>query len=638
MPEIKIQHVVSCSSEDSVHKASNLLNSETFRKWKCATAGEKQASIILQLEKSSKIHSIDIGNESSAFVEVLVGHSTSDNPEDYQVIVVTSSFMNPIESKNGTNGNRVRIFGSDKLCKATLGKHWDRVKIVCTQPFNKHISYGLSFIKLHSPPSEADATSPPAQKVFGKFALREDSSSSQLSSGSFFKERHKTKEEPAPLKGAAAIRAASYETKTESSGESSLGVKKTHANEKRTPAKPSTIVREEKKETPKQAEVKQATKRKFSQDDDADDDGTSSSSKEKVKKKHVEEKREEPKKKLIEIMSGVTFVLSGYQNPYRGELRDKALRMGAKYEANWGPGCTHLICAFINTPKYQQVRGKGKIVSKEWILDSYKKKFLQPWQRYKLSQDGDSSSSEEDDEEEESDEEVVKPSARGRTGPPTKVAKQPKKKVQEDQQQASKMSKPSDEEKDEKPKPKVQESPVKKKPSDEEEFAGSTDVESIGEGEPGISGLASDADTEDELNQLQEEKTVKVEDPFGASTDEEDDDVPSKATSNGSDIPWERIPKLPDFFEKKHFLFYGKLSAEERRQLRRFVIAFGGREENYMNETVDYVITDSKWDRNFDEALKENKSLLFVSPKWLHVCNEAGEKVSHAAYEITKAA
>ena len=29
------------------------------------------------------------------------------------------------------------MFGSDKLNKAVSGENWDRVKIVCTQPFNK---------------------------------------------------------------------------------------------------------------------------------------------------------------------------------------------------------------------------------------------------------------------------------------------------------------------------------------------------------------------------------------------------------------------------------------------------------------------------------------------------------------------
>lgn len=86
MPEIKLKHVVSCSSEDSVsitsvplpvsclrsshvpdlmfiimwkslsrslavqtHKADNLLSSETYRKWKSAHPGEKQVSVIMQV-------------------------------------------------------------------------------------------------------------------------------------------------------------------------------------------------------------------------------------------------------------------------------------------------------------------------------------------------------------------------------------------------------------------------------------------------------------------------------------------------------------------------------------------------------------------------------------------------------------
>ena len=43
------------------------------------------------------------------------------------------------------------------------------------------------------------------------------------------------------------------------------------------------------------------------------------------------------------IQKGVRFALSGFKNPYRGQLRDKALAMGAKYEPDWGPSCTHLV-------------------------------------------------------------------------------------------------------------------------------------------------------------------------------------------------------------------------------------------------------------------------------------------------------
>ncbi|GCC41250.1 hypothetical protein chiPu_0025345, partial [Chiloscyllium punctatum] len=88
-------------------------------------------------EKAEHIHGIDIGNEGSAFVEILVGNSTSACEQDFEVLLVSSFFMSPTESRNGAPLNRVRMFGSEKLAKATLGKKWDRVKVVCTQPYNK---------------------------------------------------------------------------------------------------------------------------------------------------------------------------------------------------------------------------------------------------------------------------------------------------------------------------------------------------------------------------------------------------------------------------------------------------------------------------------------------------------------------
>ena len=49
MPVIKIQHISSFSSEDVNHPARNLFNSDSYRKWKCASAGEKQAVVVLQV-------------------------------------------------------------------------------------------------------------------------------------------------------------------------------------------------------------------------------------------------------------------------------------------------------------------------------------------------------------------------------------------------------------------------------------------------------------------------------------------------------------------------------------------------------------------------------------------------------------
>ena len=61
------------------------------------------------MEKSTQIQSIDIGNDGSAFVEVLIGRSTA--PDSYEVLIGMSTFMTPQESKQWSNANRVRILG-----------------------------------------------------------------------------------------------------------------------------------------------------------------------------------------------------------------------------------------------------------------------------------------------------------------------------------------------------------------------------------------------------------------------------------------------------------------------------------------------------------------------------------------------
>eukprot|EP01060_Flectonema_neradi_P012189 TRINITY_DN19074_c0_g1_i1.p1 TRINITY_DN19074_c0_g1~~TRINITY_DN19074_c0_g1_i1.p1 ORF type:complete len:333 (+),score=52.89 TRINITY_DN19074_c0_g1_i1:211-1209(+) len=68
-------------------------------------------------------------------------------------------------------------------------------------------------------------------------------------------------------------------------------------------------------------------------------------------------------------LTGVTICLSGFKNPERSNLRDQALKLGAKCSDEWAKGGTHLICAYPNTPKYLEVEeeGKGHIVTKDWI-------------------------------------------------------------------------------------------------------------------------------------------------------------------------------------------------------------------------------------------------------------------------------
>lgn len=48
-------------------------------------------------------------------------------------------------------------------------------------------------------------------------------------------------------------------------------------------------------------------------------------------------------KPFSELLNNVVFVMSGYENPYRSNIRSKALEMGAKYKHNWDLSCTHLM-------------------------------------------------------------------------------------------------------------------------------------------------------------------------------------------------------------------------------------------------------------------------------------------------------
>merc|ERR1712168_933823 len=96
-----------------------------------------------------------------------------------------------------------------------------------------------------------------------------------------------------------------------------------------------------------------------------------------------------------ELMKNVTFVISGFQNPLRGEVRSKACKMGAVYKGDWDASCTHLICAFANTPKFNQVKGKGKIVKKEWVEDNFTNRKKLNWKRYSLTKAADEISDEE---------------------------------------------------------------------------------------------------------------------------------------------------------------------------------------------------------------------------------------------------
>ncbi|KAK4328413.1 hypothetical protein Pmani_001161 [Petrolisthes manimaculis] len=715
MPPIKLTEVLSFSSEDVNHPADNLLRGDALRKWRCAAGTtDRQSSVILKLERLTSLSSIDIGNDGSAFIEVLVGR---EGVADFQVLLVASSFMTPIESRNGTDLHRVRMFGPDKLNKSVAEQKWDRVKVICTQPFNRNTQYGLSFITIRVPdkPGESQAL-PHTPKItkLGSFTLRDDDDDDPISVGSVFA-KHKDKQPQVPLSGAAAIRAASVAAATASnSSPTTQSIKKTDSTQ------PYATAHKRKADDSPQHHHSYQLNKKFSADESSrerktDERGKDNNSKQERKadlerknsdrgekryKNERERKRgegsinegnkerkrggggataegntkregsmnekdtrkgggegstnETKNKKAIksrpfcELMDGVVFVLSGYQNPQRSNLRDAMMDMGAVYKSDWGPTCTHLVCAFKNTPKYQQVQlSKGRIVSGSWITQCHKDKKRYPCKRYEL----DTKSQGEEEEEVWAEELLPKssksPQQHTPSSKPMDIKEEEKEDVYGDETDMSDNEDTDDE----------IERAKSRKPNDTPVATTTTHTK---ERTPGGSGDSSRKTTvkRKEEQTVNRETTVRRKDtstrvnggglmtPKNESdfTDDEvyDDDtdvdeengehlVTTTDLPDTSSLP---LPSLGDYFSGKHFLLYGNMGDDQRRLLNRYITAFLGEVENYMSDKVHFVISEDAWDRNFEEALNEHPSLQFVRPLWVWRCCDKQRLLPHQPYLI----
>ncbi|XP_063538199.1 DNA repair protein XRCC1 [Cydia strobilella] len=523
MPRVKLDYVVSFSSEDSENPASNLLAYEVSKKkWLCK-AGEASCSVVLQLKHAVQISTVHIGAYHAALVEVLVGRSETPN-DQFEVLVPSSVFLSPMDSRRGTGVERVRSFSAEQLAAAKAQK-WDRVRVVCSQPYNKHCKYGLSFVHIFEtdksesdkPPSPQPVPAPAVPtrvtvpvpvgqyssdeddfrpgELFAKHRLSEGSKNTeaQIRQASSQALRNindsSTKLVKTPIAKTNTHRTNQTNDFNTSRQKDNLmytdddeqphakidSVVKRHKDEKEQETKKKEAVqnlfrkdkektnrleqasknfkeflddKEDKKDSNssrskdtskendrRNKELNNSTSKDSSRHDDRRnkdlsssrsqesskdskrntdnlnssrdndrrnrDDGNSSQSRTKDagasgdnrKRRHSDDRQKG--KDVVRpgpvsstphtLLSGVVFALSGYENPRRASLRDAAVAMGARFERDWSPTCTHLICAFPNTPKLRTVRsspsgGNCIVVLGEWIEQCCDKRRLLPWQ------------------------------------------------------------------------------------------------------------------------------------------------------------------------------------------------------------------------------------------------------------------
>ena len=679
MPEVKFERVISFSSEDQNYKADNLLKS---KKWRCQNNGESQVSVVLQLSKSIQINGIDIGNNGSAFVEIQVARQA--RPDDFKVILVASSFLTPIESRNENSLSRVRMFTADKLNSEIAKEKWDTIKAVCTQPFNKNIKYGLSFITVHSAEQkETPVEKPKKEGFFGAFKLKEEDE--KLDVGRLFKNAQSKQSVATSMRSKETLASIAIQSsEAEKLRKSPFKVVPKRKNSEDLDEKPAKKKREN---TPKID--KKLPKRNILDPGDSDNEDKPEPKKPKKETPKVEKpkkvikvvKKPRKLKPFRQFMSDVVFTISGIQNPLRGDIRQKAIEMGAKYRGDWDNTCTHLVCAFVNTPKFNQVKGKGKIVKKDWIEQSYEDHKIYPWRRFCLDKNDRGTESDEEIFEDNSENRAYNSNLNAPSESSTEATtsneaydqdtdeeietikkKDLKKEVKkhdlsdggegdtddeierikqnEIKQEVEAVKKPKKTPlKTEKVAPKTEkkdESPKKAKKNVIESMYGSDSEEEDDtkpkkekvtvKTEPDES--AYDQDTDDEIENIKKNDVKKEnkDDPYEADTDVDEE--------NEND---QNLPSLPNYFEDKEFFIFGNFSTEKvRKSIIRGIIAGAGKIKEYMGPEVNIVISNSDFDKDFEDAKNVNPKVVFLRPSFIQECFDKDKFVSYGNHQISE--
>lgn len=188
---------------------------------------------------------------------------------------------------------------------------------------------------------------------------------------------------------------------------------------------------------------------------------------------------------------------------------------------------SYFRCAFKNTPKYKQVSGKGKIITKDWVIRCYTDKKHIPWRRFALD--------DKDADEDESETEIYDLSLKPEESPSPK-------------------------------------SPIKSLPSTSHQTprkllanASSDSVELIPEKTPPIHILPSDSDTEDEIERIRLQNKKNTNDDFKVYAISTEDDGLKKNDRDTSNSP------APEIFKNKSFYIADNLKATDVIKLERSI-------------------------------------------------------------------
>ncbi|EGC34490.1 hypothetical protein DICPUDRAFT_79761 [Dictyostelium purpureum] len=410
--------VSSCSSESEHYKSINVLVEDTYRVWQTKDKTDK-AYIELQFPSPTQIKQIEITNGGSAFIEILVGLVTWE-PTEFQVLVPLTNFMTFSESTNKVNRNKTKVFDCKQFSQQTIPRKWERIRIVCTQPWSLD-NLGIGSIKIYGPvkkqassiklvepenismtdtslnDSRATNTSietePTAFKTDSTQVLnfipaeltKGNSNLGKISKGATLALNN-------PLPGQVLI--ISKKSTVNSSNNNNLNNSGTDVSMETKKVETVEIETEEENEEEKtdrinqdqlkKKKLKSNIKENITQQNNVNNENDGETDQEGDNLQILSTPKQQ--KKLTSfgnLLKGVVLVIGGIVNPQKGELRDKAIEMGAEYKPDWCREATHLVTPFDNTPKFKEAKkAGGSIVNPDWIEDCYKLKSRLPIGKY----------------------------------------------------------------------------------------------------------------------------------------------------------------------------------------------------------------------------------------------------------------
>merc|ERR1711974_80739 len=103
------------------------------------------------------------------------------------------------------------------------------------------------------------------------------------------------------------------------------------------------------------------------------------------------------------------------------------------------------------------------------------------------------------------------------------------------------------------------------------------------------------------------DKQDDTDDAYDADTDIDDDEI-ENLRPNTENLDLDTLPK---YFKNQVFHLH---KVKHDKEIRRYIVAYGGRVEEYMTDSVQIIITSSVWSKHFEEARNVNKEVEFVRP------------------------